>query len=74
MLISQSPDDFSGEDNDFLNEMGLVAAFSTNASSRNVRRILGKGANLGMLQDGQCFVKRRGDPKSKKVQAWSKKH
>ncbi len=74
MLISQSPDDFSGADDDFLNEMGLVAAFSTNASSRNVKRVLGQGINLGMLQDGQCFVKLRGDPKSKKVQAWSKKH
>ncbi len=72
MLISQSPDDFSGEDDDFLNEMGLVAAFSTNASSRNAKRVLGYGTNLGMLKDGQCFVKRRGDTISKKIQSWSK--
>ena len=72
MLISQSPDDFSGADDDFLNEMGLVAAFSTNASSKNVKRIFGQGANLSTLQGGQCFVKLREDAKSKKIQSWSK--
>lgn len=70
MLISQSPDDFSGEDDEFLSEMGLVAAFSTNAPPRNAARILGKGANLGALQTGQCFAKRRGDLTAKKIRAW----
>ena len=70
MLISQSPDDFSGEDDEFLSEMGLVAAFSTNAPPRNAARILGKGANLGALQTGQCFVKRRGDQSARKIKAW----
>lgn len=73
MLISQSPDDFSGEEDDFLSEMGLVAAFSTNAPSRNAARILGKGANLATLSTGQAFVKRRGDGAAKKVQSWSAK-
>lgn len=70
MLISQSPDDFSGEDDEFLSEMGLVAAFSTNAPPRNATRILGKGANLGALQTGQCFAKRRGDQVARKIKAW----
>jgi DNA sulfur modification protein DndE len=70
MLISQSPDDFTGEDDDFLSEMGLVAAFSTNAPSKNATRILGKGANLATLSTGQSYVKRRGDPGSRKVQSW----
>ena len=70
MLISQSPDDFSGEDDEFLSEMGLVAAFSTNAPPRNAARILGKGANLGALQTGQCYAKRRGDHAAKKIKAW----
>jgi DNA sulfur modification protein DndE len=70
MLISQSPDDFSGEDDEFLSEMGLVAAFSTNAPPRNASRILGKGANLSALQTGQCFVKRRGDQAAKRIKAW----
>jgi DNA sulfur modification protein DndE len=70
MLISQSPDDFSGEDDEFLSEMGLVAAFSTNAPPKNATRILGKGANLGALQTGQCLVKRRGDHAARRIKAW----
>lgn len=70
MLISQSPDDFSGEDDEFLSEMGLVAAFGTNASPKNVKRIFGGNANLASLRNFQCFVKLRGDQTSKKVQAW----
>ncbi|PCK83230.1 hypothetical protein CPT32_30375 [Rhizobium sophoriradicis] len=70
MLISQSPDDFSGEDDDFLSEMGLVAAFSTNAPPRNATRILGKSANLATLSTGQSYVKRRGDQAARKVQSW----
>lgn len=70
MLISQSPDDFAGEDDDFLSEMGLVTAFATNAPPRNAARVLGRGANLGTLQTGQCYIKRRGDPGAKKIKAW----
>lgn len=70
MLISQSPDDFSGEDDEFLSEMGLVAAFATNAPPRNAARVLGRGANLTTLQTGQCFVKRRGDQAARRTRAW----
>jgi DNA sulfur modification protein DndE len=70
MLISQSPDDFSGEDDEFLSEMGLVAAFATNAPPKNATRILGKGANLSALQTGQCYVKKRGDQAAKRIRAW----
>lgn len=68
MLVSQSPDDFSGEDDEFLDNMGLVAAFSTNAKPSAAARILGKGANLTSLQTGQCFV--RVDKATKKIKAW----
>ncbi len=71
MLVSQSPDDFSGVEDDFLNEMGLIVAFNTNASPRNVGRILGGKAKLTGLKTGQCFVKRREDSNSKRVVAWS---
>lgn len=68
MLISQSPDDFSGEDDEFLDNMGLVAAFATNAKPGAAARVLGKGANLTNLQTGQCFV--RFDKSTKKIKAW----
>ena len=70
MLISQSPDDFSGVDDEFLSEMGLVIAFSTNSPPRHATRVLGKTANLGALQTGECFIRRRGDKLAVKIRAW----
>lgn len=70
MLASQSPDDFSGEDDEFLDQMGMVAAFSTNAKQGSAARILGKGVNLTTLQTGQAYIRRRGDTVAKKVKAW----
>lgn len=71
MLISQSPDDFSGEDEEFLNEMGLVLAFATNANVGAVRRIFGRNINLAGLGSGECLVKRRGDANARRVKAWT---
>jgi len=71
MLISQSPDDFSGEDDEFLNEMGLVGAFRTNADARSVKRILGPKANLAAMNKGEAWVKLGGDPTARKVISWS---
>jgi len=68
MLVSQSPDDFSGEDDEFLDNMGLVAAFATNAKPSAAARVLGKGANLTRLPTGQCYV--RFDKVTRKIQAW----
>lgn len=70
MLISQTPDDFTSEEDDFLAEMGLVVAFSTNAPPRQAQRVLGKGANLSTLEIGECYAKKRGDKKATKVRAW----
>lgn len=70
MLISQTPDDFTSEEDDFLAEMGLVVAFSTNAPPRQAQRVLGKGINLGTLDIGESYAKRRGDKKAIKVRAW----
>jgi DNA sulfur modification protein DndE len=72
MLISQSPDDFVGEEDDFLNEMGLTVAFATNAKAAAVSRILGKGANLANLQTGECYAKVRGGAGTQRVTAWAK--
>lgn len=70
MLISQKPDDFEGEDDDFLSEMGLIACFATNARDNAVRRILGQGASISTLKKGEALVKQRGDARAKKVLAW----
>lgn len=70
MLISQSPNDFEGEEDDFLNEMGLVAAFATNADPKAARRILGPAANLTALEPGQAWAKLR-EPMARHIRAWS---
>lgn len=70
-LVSQSPDDFSGEEDDFLSEMGMVLAFSTNASPTNVRRVLGSNLDLPGLPKGACWMRRRGDPAAIQVQAFA---
>lgn len=70
MLISQRPDDFEGEDDDFLSEMGLIVCFSTNAKDNAVKRILGQGASLTTLKKGEALIKQRGDSKSRKILAW----
>jgi len=70
MLVSQSPDDFAGIEDNFLDEMGLVVAFGTNAKPAAVKRILGKGSNLSALSTGECFAKQRGEQAARKLLAW----
>ena len=69
MLISQSPDDFSKVEDDFLSEMGLVVAFRSNASAANISRIFGKKSSLAKLKTGECYVKVSGESSAKKVTA-----
>lgn len=71
ILGSQSPDDFDGEDDDFLAQMGLVATFATNAKPAAVKRIMGGGLDLPGLQDGVCWVRRLGDQGPTRVQAFT---
>lgn len=70
ILISQSPDDFMGVDEEFLDQMGLVVAFGSNAGSSSVRRILGPNASLSNLKRGQAWVKMSGDASAKRIIAW----
>ncbi len=69
-LISQRPDDFEGEDDDFLSEMGLLVCFGTNAKEAAVRRILGPSANLAVLKTGEAWAKKRGEAAARRVIAW----
>jgi len=71
ILGSQSPDDFDGEDDDFLAQMGLVAAFATNARPAAIKRIMGGGLDLPGLPDGVCWIRRLGDQGPMKVQAFN---
>ena len=68
MLVSQSPDDFSGEEDEFLDNMGFVAAFTTNAKQRAAQRVLGRRANLTSLQEGECYA--RVEKTTRKIKTW----
>ena len=69
MLASQSPDDFSGKDDEFLDNMGLVVAFTSTAKPRNIKRIFDNKANLvAKLKKGECLA--RMDDSIKQIKAW----
>ncbi|MDW8125614.1 MAG: type IV secretion system DNA-binding domain-containing protein [Geminicoccaceae bacterium] len=68
-LISQSPDDFETEDDDFLAEMGLVVAFATNARPGATKRIFGSRVELADLGKGEAFVRIRGE-KARRLRIW----
>lgn len=68
-LISQSPDDFETEEDDFLAEMGLVLAFGTNAKPGATRRIFGQRARLEELRPGEAWARLRGEP-ARRVKVW----
>jgi hypothetical protein len=69
-LSSQSPDDFSGEDDEFLEQMGLVVTFRSNADAGAIRRILGGGGNLATLGKGEAYIKIGGEKAARKLIAW----
>lgn len=70
MLISQAPDDFAGEDDDFLANMGFITCFTTVANATQVRRIFGSGASLSTLKKGEALVKVQGSQRASKVICW----
>ncbi len=69
MLISQSPDDFEGEDV-YLDNMGLTLAFSTQAKPGPTRRIFGTKAKLMDLGIGQAYCRMSSETKTRKVAVW----
>lgn len=71
-LISQSPDDYDQEDENFLENIGLAVSFRTNAqSSGAIRAVLGQPIDLGSLPKGVCATRLPGKPGVVRVQAWT---
>lgn len=72
MLISQSPDDFAQEDEDFLANIGLLFSFRTNAKPGSLQRVFGDKVDLAGLPDGVCVTRLpdSGRRKPIRVQAW----
>jgi len=71
LLVSQSPNDFEGEDDAFLDNMGLILAFNTNAKAGPTVRIFGKGASLTALLQGEALCRIRTEAKTRRIVAWT---
>jgi hypothetical protein len=70
-LISQSPDDYDQEDDNFMENVGLAMCFKTNAtSSRALRAWLGQSVDLGALPTGVAVTRLPGQPGVTRVRAW----
>ncbi len=70
MLASQSPDDFEGDDQGYLDNMGLTLAFNTQAKPGPTRAIFGSGASIADLPVGQALCRVRVEARTRRVIAW----
>jgi DNA sulfur modification protein DndE len=69
-LISQSPDDFDAEDDNFLENIGLGICFRTNARARALTAMLGQPVDLGSLPNGVCVTRLVGGHGVTRIKAW----
>lgn len=70
MLVSQSPDDFEGADDGFLDNMGMTLAFNTQAKPGPTKRIFGDGSSLTGLPVGQAVCRIRAEAKTRRIVSW----
>ena len=71
MLISQSPDDFEGAEDGYLDNMGMTLAFTTQAKPGPTKRIFGNTVSLASLQVGQALCRIRSEAQTQKIICWS---
>ena len=71
MLISQSPDDFEGAEDGYLDNMGMTLAFNTQAKPGPTKRIFGNTVPLASLQVGQALCRIRSEARTQKIVCWS---
>ncbi len=70
-LMSQSPDDFDAEEDNFLENIGLAISFRTNAvKPKALRAVLGNNIELSTLPAGVAVTRLPGERNFVKVQAW----
>ncbi len=71
MLISQSPDDFEGTEDGYLDNMGMTLAFNTQAKPGPTKRIFGSNSSLTGLQVGEALCRIRSEARTQKVLCWN---
>ena len=70
LLASQSPDDFEGAEDGYLDNMGMTLAFNTQARPGPTRRIFGSGYSLTGLNVGEALCRIRSEAKTRKIVSW----
>ena len=70
MLISQSPDDFEGAEDGYLDNMGMTLAFNTQARPGPTKRIFGNTVSLPSLNVGQALCRIRSEARTRKIICW----
>ena len=70
MLVSQSPDDFEGAEDGYLDNMGMTLAFNSQARPGPTKRIFGTSGSLADLQVGEALCRIRSEARTQKVLCW----
>ena len=70
VLVSQSPDDFEGAEDGYLDNMGMTLAFNTQARPGPTKRIFGNSGSLTDLQVGEALCRIRSEARTQKVLCW----
>ena len=70
LLASQSPDDFEGAEDGYLDNMGMTLAFNTQARPGPTRRIFGSGYTLTGLNVGEALCRIRSEAKTRRIVSW----
>ena len=70
LLASQSPDDFEGAEDGYLDNMGMTLAFNSQAKPGPTKRIFGSGHSLTGLNVGEALCRIRSEAKTRKVLLW----
>ena len=70
VLVSQSPDDFAQDSEDFIANIGLLFSFRTNAKQTALQRAFGERVDLGGLENGVCVTRLPDRRRPVRVKAW----
>ena len=70
MLVSQSPDDFDGAEDGYLDNMGMTLAFNTQAKPGPTKRIFGNTGSLADLKVGEALCRIRSEARTQRVICW----
>ena len=70
LLASQSPDDFEGAEDGYLDNMGMTLAFNTQAKPGPTKRIFGSSYSLTGLNIGEALCRIRSEAKTRKIVSW----